>query len=227
PACPHCLAAEMLRGLGAGDAARPEANARLTAWVMDGMNATHARIGTRYDVEFLELDTLPLALDAIRDATATGLCRRRDDGSTFIEVDEERGAEVTLLRGDGTPLVFTQFLGVHLGRGDRYPGWRIFALTGEPWRSGRAAMYEVLRRLDRPDLADRMDNVWFGMVQLGGATMRSRTGTGILTDTLLDDVRDRVAAWHDRPELLDVVDADVDALAVALVKYYMLGFARR
>ena len=225
--CPHCRAAEMLRAMVAGDETLLEANARLTGWVIDGMAATHARIGTRYDVEFLELDTLPLAFDAIREATAAGLCRRRDDGSTFIEVDEKRGAEVTLLRGDGTPLVFTQFLGVHLGRGDQYPGWRIFELTGEQWRSGRAAMYEVLRRLDRPDLAERMDNVWFGMVQLGGATMRSRTGTGVLTDSLLDDVRDRVAAWRDRPALLDVDDADVDALAVALVKYYMLGFSRQ
>src|SRR5438094_8539866 len=65
------------------------------------------------------------------------------------------------------------------------------------------------------------------MGHVGGAAVRSRTGTGVLTDSRLGDVRDRVAAWRDRPALLDVDDADVDALAVALVKYYMLGFARR
>jgi hypothetical protein len=114
---------------------------------------------------------------------------------------------------------------VHLARGRRYPRWRVLEFTGEQWRSGRAATYQVLERLGRADLARRVENVWFGMVRHGGTTMASRTGTGVVADALLDAVRDRVAAWTGRPPAL--AGADPDRLGVALVKYWLLGHPRR
>jgi arginyl-tRNA synthetase len=224
PACLQCRSQQLLRQMTAGDPEALAKNAELTRWSIDGIAETQHRVGVRYDVEFFEHESIPRALEALEKAEADGIVHRRDDGSTYIDVHEAGESELTLLRRDGTTVVFTQFLGVHLARGDTHPGWRVMEFTGEQWRSGRAAMYEVLDRLGRHDLAERIENVWFGMVQVDGATMRSRLGTGVLADDLLDQLRARVGGWADRPEVLA---GDDDTLAVALVKHFVLGHPRQ
>jgi arginyl-tRNA synthetase len=75
-------------------------------------------------------------------------------------------------------------------------------------------------------VGERTEDVWFGMVHMGGELMKSRAGAVVLGDALLDSFRDRVAAWEECPIPL-AGDDDYDRMGVALVKHHILGFARR
>lgn len=223
--CLRCRPLHLLRRMAAGDAGLLEANRRLGEWAIEGITATQARIGATYDSGLRESETLALGVETIERAVAAGICRRRPDGSICIAIRSTGTTELTLLRKDGTSLVFSMLLAIYLSRAERYPGWHVVELTGEQWRSGRTAMYELLRRLGRAELADRTEGVFFGMVQHRGAVMRSREGSALHADALLDGVRERVASW-DGTGGLGVAPDDHERLAVSLLKYHVLRFPR-
>ncbi|MGH2688595.1 MAG: hypothetical protein ACRDKW_07290, partial [Actinomycetota bacterium] len=187
---------------------------------------TQRRIGTAHDTCLRESEVIATSIEALESAVAAGVCRRRPDGSVYIPVRSTGEADLTLLRRDGTSLVFSMLLGVYLTRAALYPGWQVMELTGEQWRAGRTAMYEVLTRIGREDLSATTEGVFFGMVQLGGRVMRSRSGTVVTADELLDRTAERVRGWEACPESLRDDAAARDRLGTALLKYHVLRYPR-
>jgi arginyl-tRNA synthetase len=217
-ACLACRPQQLLRLMVAGDEALRAASTRITELAIAGIHATQERIGTTYDAELRESLSLPTAYDAIEAALRDGVLRRRADGSVCADIENAGDAELTLLRKDGTALVFAMLLGIYLDRTARYPGWQTIELTGEHWRAGRLAMYEVLRRVGRGDISERTEGAFFGMVKRGGSVMASRSGSVVLADELLDRFADRVTETDD-PEVRE-------RLGVALLKYAVLAVPR-
>jgi arginyl-tRNA synthetase len=223
--CLRCRPYELLRRMSAGDAGLLEANKRLAEWAIDGILATQARVGTTHDTCLRESEVIALAVQELDRAVDAGVCQRRPDGSTYIPVHSTGDAELTLLRRDGTSLVFSMLLGVYLRRASIYPGRQVVELTGEQWRAGRTAMYEILLRIGRDDLSGSTEGVFFGMVQLGGKIMQSRSGGAVVADDLLDRIANRVAS-ETLPRSLQELDVPPESLAVALLKYHILRFPR-
>lgn len=224
--CLRCRASRMLRGMAGGDPELLAANRRLGEWAIEGILATQARVGTHHDVCLRESETLPVAIAALNRAVDEGICLQRPDGSTYIPVRSTGEAELTLLRRDGTSLVFSMLLGVYLSRESIYPGWQVAELTGEQWRAGRTAMYEVLRRVGREDISEHTEGVFFGMVQVGGRVLQSRAGGALTADGLLDRTADRVEDWAHCPPSRRDDPQGRDRVASALLKYHVLSFAR-
>jgi len=224
--CIRCRPSHLLRQMSGGDSALLEANRRLGEWAIQGILATQAQVGTTHDTCLRESEVIALAVNALDRAVEAGVCKRRPDGSTYIPVRSTGETELTLLRRDGTSLVFSMLLGIYLTRGELYPGWQVVELTGEQWRAGRTAMYEVLRRIGKEELAATTEGTFFGMVQLEGQVMQSRKGTVVLADALVDGVAERVRGWEECPEGLREDASARVRLAVALLKYHILRFSR-
>jgi arginyl-tRNA synthetase len=224
--CTRCRPIQMLRQMQRGDPELIAASRRLGEWAIDGILATQARVGTTHDVCLRESAVIADAVKAIERAVEAGVCQRREDGSIYIPVRSTGEADLTLLRSDGTTLVFSMLLGIYIARGALYPGWKVVELTGEQWRAGRTAMYEILRRVGRKELAATTEGVFFGMVRLQGQVMRSRAGTVFLADSLVDDISERVAGWEAPRGGVPCDEAARDRLAVALLKYHVLRFKR-
>lgn len=226
PPCVRCRPGHLLRRIASGDRALFSASERLGEWAIEGILETQRAVGTEHDTCIRESGVIERAVETLERAVAEGACLRRDDGSTYIPVRSTGEAELTLLRRDGTSLVFSMLLGVYLTRAEIFPGWQVVELTGEQWRAGRTAMYEVLRRIGRDDLSERTEGVFFGMVQAGGKVMQSRAGTVVDADALLGRTAFRVAGWEAATRQVRDDPARRAELAATVVKYHVLRFAR-
>ena len=100
---------------------------------------------------------------------------RRADGSVYIDLGDSGLGDTTLVRSDGTPVVYTQLLGLYVERYRTHP-WDIFlAVNGRQWSDGHLILDRVLDLLGY-EWARCHETVLYGMVRCDNRTLRSRTG---------------------------------------------------
>jgi arginyl-tRNA synthetase len=222
-------ATKLLQDMEAGDKELLAFNEQFTEWSIQGIYETYERIGTFHDFRFRELDTLPIAMRLITQALLRGDCLRRADGSVYVDLEDKGLGTVTILRRDGTPLVFTQLLAVWVRREQLHPYHEVMHVTGDQWTSGVNALLEILKRFGCERAGSMTEGVYFGMVKLPEGKMRSREGVVVGADTILDRMRDRmIETWAEAaPGPIDHFQLDVcERLGLAVLKYWLLGFKR-
>jgi arginyl-tRNA synthetase len=221
-------AAALLDAMEAGDEELCRLNELLTGWAEDGIRQTYSKIGTALDLVFYERDTLAGARKIIEEAVAGGVCRRRADGSVFIDLSDRGLEEVTLLRRNGSPLVYATLLGFCVARFEHHAFDKVVSVFGQQWEAGAAVVDEILLRLGY-DWVPRMERILYGMVGLPEGKMKSRQGVVVEADEMLDDVVARLSLMvregsDGRLDSLGPIDPE--ALAVGLVKYHFLAVKR-
>lgn len=220
-------AAGLLELMEAGDERLLALNARVTKWAEKGIRKTYKRLGTRLDLIFREGDTRAGGKAVVAEALASGRCHQRSDGSVYVDLGGEMG-EVTLLRKDGSPVVYTQLIGFHVNRFRKHPFDVCPTLLGREWEAGASVVDEILSRWGY-DFVDRIERVHYGMVRLREGRMKSRAGTTVSADALLDRSVERVSelwgAERGGPPSGDDRKA-CRLLAVGVVKYLFLGVRR-
>ena len=222
-------AATLLQRMEAGDDKLLAFNEQFTEWSIQGIFETYERIGAYHDFRFRELDTLPIAMRLITQALLRGDCLRRADGSVYVDLEDKGLGTVTILRRDGTPLVFTQLLAVWVRREQLHPHHTVMHVTGDQWTAGVNALLEILKRFGCERAGSMTEGVYFGMVKLPEGKMRSREGIVVGADQVLDRLRDRmIETWVEAaPGPIDHFQRDVsERLGLAVVKYWLLGFKR-
>lgn len=222
-------AALILQRLEAGDVDLHRLNQTMTEWAAQGIHETYQKIGTYYDLVFRELETLPIAKRLIAHALIRGQCIRRPDGSVFVDLTDRGLGHLTILRRDGTPLVFTQLLGIWVRREQLIPNHGVMHITGDQWKDGVAALMEILRRFGYSTAASVTEPVYFGMIRLPEGKIKSREGLSVGADALLDRVRDRLLRnWvGDGARPADTFQLNVcKLLSLGLLKYFLLKFKR-
>ena len=222
-------ATTLLQRMEAGDEKLLAFNEQFTEWSIEGIFATYERIGAFHDFRFRELDTLPIAMRLIAQALLRGDCLRRPDGSVYVDLEDKGLGTVTILRRDGTPLVFTQLLAVWVRREQLHPEHSVMHVTGDQWTAGVNALLEILKRFGCERAGSMTEGVYFGMVKLPEGKMRSREGIVVGADMVLDRLRDRmIETWAEAaPGPIDHFQVDVsERLGLAVVKYWLLGFKR-
>ena len=219
-------AVELLRRCHAGEPAACELVRQITDWCEDGINATYARIGTRLAAAPRESSALDVGVRAVMRAADAGRLQRRSDGSVFMPVPGSDDGELTLIRSDGTPVVYTQWLGVDI---ERHSGRSLdgdVVLFGDQWESG-AAMYCAL--LEAVGLDWPQDNITHGMVVTPAGAMSSRQGSGVRADDALNHF------YHCFIELLRAEGRPVNTqlseaceqLGIGFLKYALLRKPRK
>jgi arginyl-tRNA synthetase len=215
----------LLRRWEGGDPATRELWRRMNGWVMEGIGETYRRTGISFDRTSYESDLYTIGRDVVLDGLARGLFERDPDGSVWVDLAAEGLDREVLLRSDGTSLYLTQDIGLAFHRATDWPFDRLVYVVASEQRRHFQVLFKVLARLgfERPE---RLHHLAYGMVNLPEGKMKSREGTVVDADDLLDEL-ERMAAEEIRAKERDEEVGDLSAtsrdIALGALHYWLLA----
>lgn len=219
-------AKQMLLEWEAGDEATVALWKRMNAWVYEGFNATYERLGVNFDKLYYESQTYLLGKDMIEKGLTKGTFFTKDDGSTWVDLTDAKLDEKAVLRSDGTSLYITQDLGTARLRYDDFGVDKMVYTVADEQNYHFQVLFEILKRLDEP-YAKGLYHLNYGMVDLPTGRMKSREGTVVDADDLMDEVisEARIAS-EDRESTSDLTEADknqiIEQIGLAALKFFIL-----
>ena len=176
--------------LVAWEQGNPEVRAlwqKMNQWVFDGFAVTYRRMGVRFDKTYLESQTYLLGKDIVAEGLAKGVFQKREDGAVIIQfADKSLGTKV-VLRSDGTSVYVTQDLGTTLLKKRDFEPDRLIWVVGDEQKRHFQVLFAILKALGY-DWADRCVHQAYGMVNLPNGRMKSREGTVVDADDLMDEL---------------------------------------
>ena len=225
------MAEDMLIKWEAGD---PEVHAlweKMNGWTFDGVKETYKRTGISFDKYYFESETYLKGKDEIMKGLEKGVFFKAEDGSVRIDVTDVVGKgkdgnnqEKVLLRKDGTSVYITQDIGTAISRHDDWAFNQLVYVVASEQNYHFKVLFHILKKLGF-DWADKLFHLSYGMVNLPSGRMKSREGTVVDADNLVDSLHaDALAAIKERGRAEEVGDADEVAEKVALgaLHYYIL-----
>jgi len=200
--------------------------AKMNRWVYDGFDATYHRIGSDFDHTFYESNTYLLGKDFVQEGLEKNVLFKKDDGSVWIDLSDKNLDEKLVLRGDGTSVYITQDIGLAKQKFEDYHLDKSIYVIGDEQLHHMKVLKEILRKLGMP-FADKIFHLSYGMVELTTGKMKSREGTVVDADDLVDEMV-TTAAMHTK-ELGKVKDFSeeelnelYETLALGAMKFYLL-----
>lgn len=219
-------AREMLRKWEAGD---PEVRAlweKMNSWVYAGFDETYRRMGVGFDKIYYESRTYLDGKRKVLEGLEKGIMYRREDGSVWADLRADGLDEKLLLRSDGTSVYMTQDIGTAAQRYADYPIDRMIYVVGNE----QEYHFKVLSLiLDKLGFRWGKDLVHFsyGMVELPNGKMKSREGTVVDADDLMESmVSDARRVSEELGKTDGLTDAEIDGIAemvgLGALKYFLL-----
>lgn len=224
-------AEEMLVKWEAGDSEVRALWQKMNDWTLKGVQETYDRTGVSFDKLYFESETYLKGKDEILKGLEKGIFFKAEDGSVRVDVTEAVGKgkdgedhEKVLLRKDGTSVYITQDIGTAISR---HSDWAfnqmVYVVASEQIFHFKVLFY-ILKKLGF-DWAEKLYHLSYGMVNLPTGRMKSREGTVVDADDLIDSLRDdALAAIKEKGREEEVGDAAAVAEKVALsaLHYYLL-----
>lgn len=217
-------ARELLRKWEAGDEGTTELWRRMNQWTIDGIEETYRRTGIAFDHVYYESETYRGGRDEVLRGLADGVFNRAENGAVVVDLSDIGLDSKVLLRGDGTSLYLTQDIGTAIARHADWPFDRLVYVVGSEQRYHFAVLFEVLKRLGY-DWAARLHHLSYGMVNLTEGKMKSREGTVVDADNLLDELSGMAETEireKQRVEDEGEVRATGEKIALGALHYYLL-----
>ncbi len=224
---PLMLAAQdMLRRWEARD---PEVRAlweMMNGWVFEGFAQTYRRLGVEFDKNYYESDTYLLGKDIVEEGLNKGVFYRRDDGSVWIDLTADGLDEKLVLRADGTSVYITQDMGTAVRRFEEFDIDSLIYTVGNEQDYHFKVLFLTLKKLGYP-WADKLYHLSYGMVDLPSGKMKSREGTVVDADDLMDDMYRTAKEISEELGKLDgLSDQEKDHLyhiiGMGALKYFLL-----
>jgi len=225
------MAEDMLVQWENGD---PEVRAlwqKMNDWTLDGVKETYARTGVSFDKLYMESETYLKGKDEILKGLEKGVFFKADDGSVRIDVTDvvgkgkdEDNHEKVLLRKDGTSVYITQDIGTAISRHDDWAFNQLVYVVASEQNYHFKILFHILKKLGF-DWAEKLYHLSYGLVNLPSGRMKSREGTIVDADDLIDSLHEQaLEAIKQRGRDEQVGDADDVAEKVALgaLHYYLL-----
>jgi arginyl-tRNA synthetase len=157
----------------------------MNGWVYKGFDITYQRLGVSFDKIYYESDTYLLGKELVLEGLRNGLLIKKEDGSVWADLSDEGLDEKLLLRADGTSVYMTQDLGTAQLRYDDFKPRQMVYVVGNEQNYHFDVLQKVLKKLGKP-YADSIYHLSYGMVELPGGKMKSREGTVVDADDLMD-----------------------------------------
>ncbi|MBO7647986.1 MAG: arginine--tRNA ligase [Bacteroidales bacterium] len=181
-------AREMLRRWEAND---PEVRAlwqKMNQWVYAGFDETYRRLGIQFDKTYYESNTYLLGKALVQEGLDKGVFQRHEDGSVRVNLTDEGLDEKVLLRKDGTSVYMTQDLGTAQLRYEEFTPSRMIYVVGNEQNYHFDVLKLVLGKKLGKAFGDSIYHLSYGMVELPSGKMKSREGTVVDADDLMDDM---------------------------------------
>lgn len=219
-------AQEMLLKWEQGD---PEVRAlweKMNSWVYDGFNKTYADLGISFDRIYYESQTYLLGKALVQKGLEMGVFERHEDGSVWCDLTADGLDQKLLLRSDGTSVYMTQDLGTAERRFEEYSLDELIYVVGNEQNYHFQVLKLILKKLGF-DWSDNIYHLSYGMVELPEGKMKSREGTVVDADDLLEKMYNTAKETSlELGKLDDMSETEQDELfrmlSLGALKYFII-----
>jgi arginyl-tRNA synthetase len=199
----------------------------MNSWVYEGFESTYKKMGVDFDKLYYESETFLLGKDQVVKGMKDGVFYQKEDGSVWIDLTNEGLDEKLVLRSDGTAVYMTQDIGTAIDRFHDFP-----SLNGMVYTVGNEQDYHfkvlflILKKLGYA-WAENCFHLSYGMVDLPTGKMKSREGTVVDADDLMDEVIDQAKEMtKERGHIESLNEEDrtklFEQIGLGGLKYYLL-----
>lgn len=159
----------------------------MNGWVYEGFDETYKNLGVDFDKIYYESDTYLLGREIVFEGLEKGILYKKENDSVWCDLTAEGLDEKLLLRADGTSVYMTQDLGTAQLRHDDYDPEKLVYVVGNEQNYHFDVLQKILKKLGR-DWADGIMHLSYGMVELPHGRMKSREGTVVDADDLMEEM---------------------------------------
>jgi len=220
-------AQEMLKKWEAGDEKVISLWKKMNEWVYEGFATTYTNLGVNFDRYYYESNTYLLGKDVVQVGLDKGVFEKDPDGSVWIDLTDEGLDRKIVLRSDGTAVYMTQDIGTAIQRVKDMPdvGGMIYTVGNEQDHHFKV-LFLILKKLGF-DWASNLYHLSYGMVDLPSGKMKSREGTVVDADDLMQDMTDTAKQISEDLGKLDSYSDEEKAklyktIGLGALKYYIL-----
>ncbi|MAL58973.1 MAG: arginine--tRNA ligase [Flavobacteriaceae bacterium] len=220
-------AQEMLLKWELGDPETVRLWKKMNGWVYEGFEETYKKIGVDFDSYYYESDTYLLGKDNIEEGLKKGVFYRKEDGSVWCDLTADGLDEKIVLRSDGTAVYMTQDIGTAIQRVKDHPDVNGMIYTvGNEQDYHFKVLFLILKKLGY-SWAENLYHLSYGMVDLPSGKMKSREGTVVDADDLVDEMVDTARAISEELGKIDDLSTEEKAelykiIGLGALKYYIL-----
>ncbi len=218
------MAQDMLRSWEAGDKDIRDLWKTMNGWALKGINATYERTGISFDRIYRESETYLLGKDQVLKGLEKGVFFKDEDGSIRLDMSEIGLDTKVLLRSDGTSVYMTQDLGTAISRHDEWPFDQLIYVVGSEQEYHFKVLFYALEKLGYP-WAERLRHLSYGMVNLPEGKMKSREGTVVDADDLIDNLAGlalKEIKEKGREDAVGDAAGTAEKIAIAALHYFLL-----
>jgi len=165
---------------------------QMNTWVYEGFQESYSRLGISFDQYYYESNTYLLGKDLIEEGLEKMVFFKKPDGSVWIDLTEEGLDEKLVLRSDGTSVYITQDLGTAQLKYEDFHMDRSIHVVGNEQDYHFKVLFLILEKLGKP-WAKGLYHLSYGMVDLPSGKMKSREGTVVDADDLMDQMENTAA----------------------------------
>ncbi|MCF1421170.1 arginine--tRNA ligase [Mangrovimonas futianensis] len=220
-------AQEMLRKWEAGDPEVVTLWKTMNGWVYKGFDVTYENLGVNFDCLYYESDTYLLGKEVVAIGLEKGVFFKKEDGSVWCDLTDEGLDEKLVLRADGTAVYMTQDIGTAIQRIKDYPdvGGLVYTVGNEQDYHFKV-LFLILQKLGY-DWAQHLYHLSYGMVDLPSGKMKSREGTVVDADDLIQEMADTAEEISEELGKLDGYSEGekkdlYQTIGLGALKYYIL-----
>lgn len=221
------MASDLLLKWEANDPATVELWKTMNGWVYNGFDATYKRMGVDFEKLYYESNTYLLGKDEVLRGVEQGVFFKKDDGSVWVDLSSDGLDQKVLLRSDGTSVYMTQDIGTAILRFRDFP-----KIEGQVYTVGNEQEYHfkvlflILKKLGYA-WAEKCYHLSYGMVDLPSGKMKSREGTVVDADDLMQEMVDEAEKQtRELGKIEEMNEADIKALAemvgLGALKFFLL-----
>ena len=199
---------------------------KMNSWVYKGFDETYQRIGTDFDKVYYESNTYLLGKDLVEEGLQKGVFYKKEDGSVWVDLTADGLDEKVVQRKDGTSVYITQDIGLAEQKQKEYNIQQSIYVVGDEQNYHFKVLKLICQKLGLPS-ADGVHHLSYGMVELPTGKMKSREGTVVDADDLLDEML--AIAQQKTEELGKIKDFNDDELkelyntiGIGALKFFIL-----
>ena len=199
---------------------------KMNGWVYAGFDVTYKRIGSDFDITYYESKTYLLGKDIVQQGLDKKVFYQKEDNSIWIDLTAEGLDEKIVQRSDGTSVYITQDIGLALQKYEQYKIEQSIYVIGNEQNYHMKVLKLICQKLGMPN-ADNIFHLSYGMVELTSGKMKSREGTVVDADDLVDEMV--ATSKQHTEELGKVKDFSADELkelyntiGLGAMKFYLL-----
>mgnify|MGYP003385577260 CR=1 FL=1 len=198
----------------------------MNQWVYAGFDSTYTRMGVDFDKHYYESDTYLLGKKYIDSGLEKGIFYQKEDGSVWVDLTDEKLDHKLLLRGDGTAVYMTQDIGTAIQRYLDFDFNRMVYTVGNEQDYHFNVLFKILNRLGYSWAKD-CHHLSYGMVDLPSGKMKSREGTVVDADDLMQEMVSTAKSISEELGKLDGFNEEelasiYEMIGMGALKYFIL-----